>query len=75
MLGIDRDPFAITNFKNSGYDFENHGGRLKILNQKFSNLSRIMITPFLGARGILFDLGYSTAQVSLYIDFIHYLIN
>lgn len=65
VLGIDRDPSAINDFEKSKNEFKTLDySRLRLLNEKFSNLSRIQLAPFLKARGVLFDLGYSTAQVT-----------
>lgn len=63
VLGIDRDPFSITSFNNEDCHNFIQSSRLKLFNEKFSNLSHKLIHPFRKAKGVLFDLGYSTTQV------------
>lgn len=43
-------------------DENNFLNQISLINNKFSNISRIL-DGFNNVKGILFDLGYSTAQV------------
>ena len=68
VLGVDRDPSAIDDFKSSRKGYKYLDSRLRLLNEKFSNLTRVPLIPFIKAKGVLFDLGYSTAQVIRIIE-------
>jgi 16S rRNA (cytosine1402-N4)-methyltransferase len=61
LLGIDADPEAINLAQHNLYDyFEN----TTLINDNFSNLEFICTaTGFIGADGILFDLGLSSLQI------------
>lgn len=64
MIGIDRDPEAIKAFMNlKNIDFE----RISLIHSKFSNISKIL-TNWTNVKGIIFDLGYSTAQVKIKLN-------
>lgn len=63
VIGVDRDPEAVENInllKKNNTEIRN---RLTVFHARFSRLSEIEIRPFTKAQGIMFDLGYSTAQV------------
>lgn len=62
-MGIDRDPKAIDFFKKSFCDKEFLKNRIILIHEKFSNLKQIELLKNKKIGGVLFDLGYSTAQV------------
>jgi 16S rRNA C1402 N4-methylase RsmH len=66
VIGIDRDPKAIADGTYRKLQEKNIDERLTLINEKFSNISKLPLQNKT-IRGVLFDLGYSTAQVSLFI--------
>jgi 16S rRNA C1402 N4-methylase RsmH len=67
VIGIDRDPEAVKNINLLKKENTEIHNRLTVFHSRFSKLSEIEIRPFAKAQGILFDLGYSTAQVFIAI--------
>lgn len=65
MLGIDRDPKAISSLNSVKSELDYVKNRLKVFHKKFSKIAEIDLLPFGEPAGILFDLGYSTTQVNL----------
>lgn len=66
VIGIDRDPKAVADGAYRKLQEKTIDQRLTLINEKFSNISKLPLQNKT-IRGVLFDLGYSTAQVSLFI--------
>jgi len=63
VLGIDRDPNAVSKFNSDKSEIICFKNRLAVFHRKFSKIAEINLLSFGEPKGILFDLGYSTAQV------------
>jgi 16S rRNA C1402 N4-methylase RsmH len=71
VLGIDRDPKSISYLNSLKNEFDCFKDRFNILHRKFSKIAEINLLSIGEPKGILFDLGYSTAQVKAIIHNIH----
>ncbi|MBI2552724.1 16S rRNA (cytosine(1402)-N(4))-methyltransferase RsmH [Candidatus Uhrbacteria bacterium] len=64
LLGIDADPDAITEIRNSQFEIRKYLNRIVLVNDNFRNLAAIVKEQKFGTvQGILLDLGFSSSTL------------